>query len=236
MNSVTRLQKIRESERKSHIETYSNEVLYQEGSWLRKPIKTVLELLPLFEGYEELRVLDLGCGVGRNCLAIAEHFKDISCVVECVDILELAIEKLQENAEAQGVAESVKGIVAPIEEYQIVENSYDLVLAVSALEHIDTQESFQKKLQEICHGMRKGGVVCLVINSDVTETDKATGQNLEPQFEVNFSTGELQTLLQESFVGWEILKSTVRSQQYDIPRECGLSELKTVVVTYVARK
>lgn len=58
----SRLQQIRESERKSHIETYSNEAMYQEGSWLRKPIKTVLDVLPVFEGYEELTVLDLGCG------------------------------------------------------------------------------------------------------------------------------------------------------------------------------
>lgn len=236
MNNNTRLQQIRESERKSHIETYSNEALYQEGSWLRKPIKTVLELLPLFEGYEELTVLDLGCGVGRNCLAIAERFKDIPCTVECVDILELAIEKLQENAQAQGVAEPIKGIVTPIEEYPIEAEKYDLVLAVSALEHIDTRESFQKKLVEIRDGMRKGGVVCLVINSNVTETDKETGEKMEPQFEVNLPTLELQVLFQETFRGWEVLKEMVRSQQYDIPRESGLSELKTDVVTFVARK
>ncbi len=236
MNNTTRLQQIRESERKSHIETYSNEALYQEGSWLRKPIKTVQDILSLFEGYEELTVLDLGCGVGRNCLAIAERFKDIPCTIECVDILELAIEKLQENAQAQGVAESIKGIVAPIEEYPLEEEKYDLVLAVSALEHIDTRDSFEKKLKEIRHGMRKGGVVCLVINSNVTETEKVTGKKLEPQFEVNLPTQELQALLQETFKVWKILKETIRSQQYDIPRECGLSELKTDVVTFVARK
>ena len=190
----------------------------------------------MFEGYEELNVLDLGCGVGRNCLTIAEHFKDISCTIECVDILELAIEKLQENAKTQGVADSIKGIVASIEEYPLEEEKYDLVLAVSALEHIDTRDSFQKKLGEIRHGMRKGGVVCLVINSNVTEMDKATGEQLEPQFEVNLPIQDLQALLRKGFTGWEILKSTVRSQQYDIPRECGLSELRTDVVTFVARK
>lgn len=236
MNSVTELQKIRESEQRSLIETYSNEVLYQEGSWLRKPIKTVLDILPLFDGYEELRVLDLGCGVGRNCLTIAERFKQIPCVVECVDILEFAIEKLRENAEAQGVTDAIKGMVAPIEGYPIEAEKYDLVLAVSALEHVDTQESFQKKLMEIRHGIRSGGVVCLVINSNVTETDKATGEKLESQFEINLPIGKLQARLQESFAGWEVLKSTVRSQQYDIPREGGLSELKTDVVTFVARK
>lgn len=232
----SRLQQIRESERKSHIETYSNEALYQEDSWLRKPIKTVLDVLPIFEGYEEITVLDLGCGVGRNCLTIAEYFKEIPCGIECVDILELAIEKLKENAKVRGVENAIKGVVAPIEEYSIEAEKYDLVLAVSALEHIDTQESFEKKLVEICNGIRKGGVVCLVINSEVTEQEKATGEAWEPQFEVNFSTRKLQELLQDSFVGWEILKETVRRQSYDIPRERGTSELRTNVVTFVARK
>lgn len=44
MSEETRLESIRESERKSHIEMYSNEELYKEGSWLSKPIKTVLLL------------------------------------------------------------------------------------------------------------------------------------------------------------------------------------------------
>lgn len=232
----TRLQRIRESERQSHIETYTNEALYQEGSWLRKPIKTVLDILPLFEKYKELTVLDLGCGVGRNCLSIAEYFREIPCRVECVDILELAIEKLEENAGKQGVAEAIKGIMAPIEDYPIKADKYDLILAVSALEHIDTRESFEKKLAEISRGIRKGGVVCLVMNSEVTEQDKITGKALEPQFEVNLPTEEVQSLLQENFAGWEVLKETVRGQQYDIPRECGLSELRTNVVTFVGRK
>ncbi|MDE5894233.1 MAG: hypothetical protein K2H45_15065 [Acetatifactor sp.] len=49
-----RLEQIRSSERKSHTEIYTSRELYQEGSWLRKPIKTVMELMPLFQDYREL--------------------------------------------------------------------------------------------------------------------------------------------------------------------------------------
>ncbi len=66
-----RLTRIRESERLSHIETYSRENLYDKNSWLQKPIKTVRELIPLFSNYKELRVLDLGCGIGCNSICIA---------------------------------------------------------------------------------------------------------------------------------------------------------------------
>lgn len=55
MNYENRLKQIRESEKQSHIEMYSNSELYKEGSWLRKPIKTVLDIIPLFNDYSDLR-------------------------------------------------------------------------------------------------------------------------------------------------------------------------------------
>jgi len=230
------IQSIRESERKSHEELYSGEELYKEGSWLNKPIKTVTELFSLFEGYKEFRALDLGSGVGRNSIAIAKHFQNISCRVDCVDILELAIEKLLENAKRFGVEEYIRGMVCPIEEFEILPNTYDLILAVSALEHIDSKESFAKKLKEIRDGIKQNGIVCLVINSEVEEKNKETGEALFPQFEVNLRTDELQAVLQETFVDWEVIKSTVREQQYDIPREGCISELSTNVVTCLVRR
>ena len=139
---------------------YSNSELYKEGSWLRKPIKTILDIIPLFADTPELNVLDLGCGVGRNCIAIAQHFKTIPCKIDCVDILNLAIEKLYDNAKELGVASSINGIVDTIENFPIKENKYDLIIAVSALEHIDSEQSFlsdlfsllpHSKPQQLCH-------------------------------------------------------------------------------------
>lgn len=236
VENLVNLQSIRESERHSHIELYSSEELYKEGSWLSKPIKTVTDLFPLFEGYKGLHALDLGCGVGRNSIAIAKHFFGIPCRVDCVDILELAIEKLEENAKKFGVGACINGIVCPIEDYNIEDCSYDLIVAVSALEHIDSEKSFVRKLEEMQAGLKLQGVVCLVVNSEVKEQDKETKESLPPQFEVNLPTEELQELLQKTFSGWEVLKSTVREQKYDIPREGCMSELTTNVVTFVARK
>lgn len=231
-----RLKQIRDSERKSHTEIYTSRELYQEGSWLQRPIKTVMDLMPLFQDYQKLHVLDLGCGVGRNCIAIARHYPDIPCAIDCVNILDLAIDKLLANAEKYGVSSCIQGVVCPIEKYSVRENHYDLVLAISALEHIDSQESFVRKLQEIHAGIRKDGVVCLVINSQVREKDKSTGVDMPAQFEVNLPTEELQELLQHIFSDWTVLKSAVQSQQYDIPREQGMRKLHTNVVSFVAKK
>ena len=231
-----RIKAIRESEKRSHIEMYSNEELYKTDSWLRKPIKTIIELMPLFEAYKQLKVLDLGCGVGRNCISIAKLYDHIDCMIECVDILPLAIEKLYSNAKEYGVADNIHGAVSTIEDYTIKDGYFDLVIAVSALEHVAEERNFVAKLNEIRDGVRENGIACLVINSDVHEYSKATGEPQAAQFEVNLPTTELQGILSSVFAGWSILKSSVREQRYDIPRENGISDLTTSVVTYVVRK
>lgn len=230
------IDKIREAEKASHIEIYSTAKLFESGSWLQKPVKTMLDILPLFENYTKLNVLDLGCGVGRNCIPIAQKFKNIECRIDCVDILDFAIEELKKNSIEYGVEASVNGIVSSIDDFPIEKNNYDFTLAVSALEHIDSEESFESKLKEIQAGTRKNGVICMIINSEVTEKNKETGKTLVPQFEVNLKTSELSEMLKNIFTGWEVLKQTVVSQRYDIPRENCTADLSTNVVTFVARK
>lgn len=234
MNS--RLKQIRQAEKESHEEVYSSCQLYEEGSWLQKPIKTVLELVSEFEEYETIKILDLGGGIGRNCIPFARQYSDRNCSIECVDILDMAIQKLEENGEHYKVGDCIKGIVSTIEDYKISPNKYDLIMAISALEHIDSEESFCNKLVEIREGIKQNGIICLVMNSNVTERDKKTGEILPPQFEVNLSTQALKELLQECFLGWKIMKVTESSQNYDIPRGNGIVELHTNVVTYVVRK
>lgn len=231
-----RLAHIRANEKMSHVAIYTNEKLYQSNTWLRKPIKTVQDICPLFNRYDKLQVLDLGCGIGRNSIYIAEKFKNINCTVECVDLLEVAIEKLRQNAKEHNVSSHIIGIVKSIEEYDISVNAFDFIMAISALEHIDTEQSFIKKLFEIKNGLRKDGIVCLVINSDIKEINLDTQENLDAQFEVNLSTEKIQEYLNDIFSGWNILKYSVSKQEYDIPRDSIISHLYTKVVTYVARK
>ena len=231
-----RLNHIRHAEAASHTQAYTSHALFSPGSWLAKPVKTVMELLPLFEGYTQFAALDLGSGVGRNCIPVAQHFSGIPCRVDCVDILELAIAKLNENALQYGVEHCIRGIVSSIDDYEIDADSYNFIMAISALEHIASQSAFKKKLAEIREGLRPGGIACLIVNSGVVERDKATGQELPPQFEVNLPTSQMQDLLENTFAGWQVIKHTIVHQKYDIPRENGTADLETDVVTYVVRK
>lgn len=231
---MTELTRIRDAERDSHLKTYSHTVLFEKGSWLEKPIRAVTDLFPCMDQYKKLRILDLGSGIGRNSIPLAQRYPD--CKIECVDILEYAIERLNVYSEKYRVSQNIEGIVTPLEKYVIRGNSYHLIMAVSALEHIDCEASFLEKLKEIRDGVRQGGFVCLVINSQVTEVDKETGDPLVPQFEVNLSTENMKQILGEIFKDWEFLKFKVSSQRYDIPRGNRTADLSTNVVTLVAKK
>ena len=230
-----RLCRIRQNEAASHTEVYTHEKLYASDTWLKKPIKTVQDIMPSFFGYNELHVLDLGCGVGRNSIYIAESFQSGTCIIDCVDILDVAIEILKKNALEHNVSDRINGITTPIEEFAIPTAEYDLILAVSALEHIDTKQHFIDKLHEIAHGIKKNGLVCLVINSDITEVDAETGASLEPNFEVNLKSDQIMTYLDGIFEGWTVVKKTVVAQEYEIPRDNRTSQLSSKVISFVAQ-
>lgn len=229
----TRITRIRAAEEKSHTQVYLSEPLFGGSSWLKKPVRTVMELLEAFQGRECLRVLDLGCGVGRNSIPVARRFAD--CRVDCVDILEVAIERLNGYAEEYGVASQICGMVAPLEAFPIEKDAYDLVLGISALEHICSEAAFWETVERIAAGVRTGGAVCFVINSGITEADAATGEPLEPQFEVNLSTEALKAGLERIFAGWTVLKVSESRQTYEIPRD-GMAVLTSNVLTWAAKK
>ena len=232
----TKNKQIRENECLSHTEIYTKEKLYDTDTWLKKPIKTIQEIVQLFSEYQELRILDLGCGVGRNSIFLAEKLgEEKACRIDCVDILDIAIDKLNQYSLEYGVSHNINGIVSSIEDFIIQENNYDLILVISALEHIDGEESFARKLEEIKNGLKKNGIVCFVINSNVKEINTETLEEIEPQFEVNLCSEKIQEYLDKSFSGFEIIKKNVVAQKYNIPRGSITSRITTDVITFVAK-
>lgn len=231
-----RLDAIRRAEAFSHTEAYSNLELFEPGSWLSKPVKTIMDMMPYFENHQQFRGLDLGCGIGRNCIPVIQKLQGIPCQMDCVDILEFAIEKLQENAVKYHVEQSVNGIVSAVDAYEIAENRYDLILAVSVLEHLDSEKMLLRKLRQIKAGLRAGGIACFVVNTGIEEHDKATKTQRPVRFEINMDTGKLEMLLNEVFSDFDILKKTIVHYKYDTYRESGITELDTDVLTFAARK
>lgn len=234
--SDDRILNIRRAEAFSHTEAYTNLALFKSGSWLSKPVKSVMDLIPYFDSYSAFHGLDLGCGVGRNCIPVLRLLRKIPCRMDCVDILSLAIDKLRENAEKYDVLQAIQPIVSPVDTYPIKETEYDLILGISVLEHLDSPDTMVRKLVEIKDGLRPGGIACFVVNTAIKEHEKTTGHPMPVQFEINLQTDRMERILDEVFSGFETLKHSVIHYQYDTYRESGIVVLDTDVLTFAVRK
>ena len=231
---MSRLEEIRRAEAQSHTAAYESLELYAPGSWLSKPVRALEALLPHYAEKRGLRVLDLGSGVGRNAIACAQGWE--GCTVECVDILPMAIEKLQENAVHFGVSGQIMGIAAPVDSFLVERNGYDIILAASVLEHLDAKESAIRKMREIADGVRPGGAAMILMNTGVKEWDADTGEMLDAQFEVNIPPEEVRALLAEFFRGWEVLWDKCIHYEYPVPRGERVAVISSEVVTFTARR
>ncbi|EEK59120.1 hypothetical protein bcere0005_51380 [Bacillus cereus 172560W] len=112
-----------------------------------------------FEGQNNLQVLDLGSGIGRNSIPIAQIIKNYNGTVTCVDLLDSALTKLQTYSKEHDVFEVIKTEQTEIENYHIDSNAYDYIVAVSSLEHVKSKEDFKKVL----HSMKQGTKTAVLI-------------------------------------------------------------------------
>ncbi|MDQ0088501.1 2-polyprenyl-3-methyl-5-hydroxy-6-metoxy-1,4-benzoquinol methylase [Paenibacillus anaericanus] len=233
---MDRIAIIRTEEKKYHDLCYENYKLFEPGSWLHKPVKTVMDLMEEFNGQQNLNVLDLGCGIGRNSIPIAETLKNRNGKVVCVDLLVSAIEKLQENSERFEVQQYIETVQSDIEYFHIAEDEYDVIIAVSALEHVSSEEALERKLHEMALGTKPNGMNCIIINSNIREIERDSNVDLEPMFEVNLATDNMLELLDRQYEGWAIQTRLVKQLEYDIYRDEQLVNLITDCITFVVKK
>ncbi|PFW91271.1 SAM-dependent methyltransferase [Bacillus pseudomycoides] len=233
---MNRIEFIRKEEKKYHDYCYDNYKLFEEGSWLHKPVKTVIDLIPLFKGKNDLSVLDLGSGVGRNSIPLAQAIKESGGKVVCVDLLDSALQKLNEYSEEYEVKEIIQTEKADIGNYDIKPNNFDFIVAVSSLEHVQSEEQFEKVIQRMADGTKYNGINCIIVNSEVEEINMNTNEKLNALMEINIPTEEMMNKLRKIYNGWEVLNIIIKPLEYKIIRNENPVLLKTNAITYVVRK
>ncbi|ENQ3079819.1 class I SAM-dependent methyltransferase [Bacillus cereus] len=231
---MSRIQHIRQKEKEYHEHCYANHKLFEEGSWLYKPVSGVMEMMNVFQDQQSVRVLDLGCGVGKNSIPIAQRME--AGKVVCVDLLSLALHRLQQYSYDYDVAGRIQTVESTIEDYSIRADEYDYIVAVSSLEHVSSKTALEKVLHNMNSGTKENGVNYIVINSSVEEIDMNTYERLDPLFEVNLSSEEMLCILRNVYIGWEELHVVIKPLEYRIIRDKQPVLLKTNAITFCVRK
>ncbi|EJQ44416.1 hypothetical protein IEE_02606 [Bacillus cereus BAG5X1-1] len=233
---MNRIDYIRQEEKKYHDLCYEQYKLFEAGSWLYKPVKTVMDMLNYFEGQKDLHILDLGSGVGRNSIPIAQKIMNSGGTVTCVDLLDSALTKLQVYSKEQGVFEYIKTEQSALEDYYISSNSYNYIIAVSSLEHVKSIEDLKKVLHSMKNGTKSGGINCLIVNSNIQEIDLETNQELDALIEINLSTEEMIRTLKDVYSEWQEVKVEIKNLTYNIIRNGTHIQLNTNAITFVVQK
>lgn len=72
---MNRINYIRQAEKKYHDLCYEQYKLFETGSWLYKPVKTVMDLMDHFEGQNNLQVLDLALVLEEIAFPLHNRYK-----------------------------------------------------------------------------------------------------------------------------------------------------------------
>lgn len=232
---MDRIAKIRLEEKLYHDHCYEKFALFEKGSWLYKPVQTVLNIIPYFKGVEPLEVLDLGAGIGRNSIPVAEAISIGRGSVTCVDLLDSAIDKLRKYSKIYRVEDRIKAVKQDIATYPIYPNTYDFIIAVSSLEHVRTESELDQVLFRMVGGTKPNGINCIIINSEVKEMDIQSRSHLEAQMEVNLSTVDMTNKLKKVYKSWSVVKQVVKPLEYTIERQGKPVLMTTNAITYVVK-
>ena len=169
-------------------------------------------MLKLVEEYfgekKNIRILDLGCGVGRNAIPIAKIIGPNGGRVTCIDVLEIAIEKLKENSEECGVSNYIESEVKEVEKFSIKRDYFDLVLSFSVLEHgVSSEDSFFEVIRNIKDGTKSGGLNYLGITTNLEELDAKTFEKLPKDIVYDASSEKAKSDLEDIYKDWKIIST-----------------------------
>ena len=134
------------------IEVWDKKWETDEGraDWL-EPEPDVIALLPELQARGTRTALDLGCGVGRHALLLAEH----GLVVEAIDGSATGLAVARETAQARGIALGMRQGNADALPFD--NGSFDFVLSWNVIHH-GTLGDVGRRLAEIWRVMKPGAL------------------------------------------------------------------------------
>ena len=163
-----------------------------EYYWGLEPAPFLDELLEIHGGCpSELKVLDIGCGEGKDAVYMAER----GCKVTAFDITESGIRKTKLLAAKKGI--KLNAFVADINDFDI-EDKFDIVYSTGTIQYLfdNNIDSFFEKIKSI---VNVGGYVYFNVFVDKPFLELPPDWDKEEKM---WKTGDLF----KHFADWEICK------------------------------
>ncbi len=219
-----------------HREYYSAHELFQPGTWIEKPNSALMEIGEKLTDRQKSTLLDLGSGVGRNAIPLAQLLSQTTTTIDCVDIVDVAIEKLKDNAARYQVGHIINPIFGNVAEFSIALAKYDFVMAMSVLEHAVQSDQFESIIKRIQAGTKVEGFNCLSITTDLTERDSETGKSITPLISTAISSQACEALLRDLYQGWEIQRLGFSNFSQRLQREQQMVDWSADYCLFVAKR
>ena len=156
--------------------------------------------------------------------------------VTCVDVLDIAIEKLRQNAKKYRVADYIEAEVAEVERFFIQKNYFDLVLSFSVLEHgVSNEDAFFKVIGDIKNGTKKGGFNYLGITTNLEELDAKTLRKLPKDIVYDASFEKARSDLEDVYKDWEIISSGKSFYKEEYTKNGGMIIWQNDFLTFITK-
>ncbi len=127
-------------------------ILDQLPDWLRKPVPFIADSTSLFKEYGTQRILDLGCGVGRNSIYLGkEGFNVVG-----LDTSRSALKKTKARSRIERTP-NVTVLRASMTQLPFIKQTFHAVVSVSVIHHA-LKKDIQKTILEIHTVLKDNGI------------------------------------------------------------------------------
>jgi tellurite methyltransferase len=217
-----------------HESFYAESELFAPGTWLHRPAQFVLRSLDHVHPERPIIAVDLGCGVGRHTIPIAQALPAGSHVVG-VDLLPIAAESLRRNCTTFGVESVVHPVVADLDRFGLATDSVDLLVACSSLEHVTDFAALERLIADVQRATRVGGLHCVMLGTDRRELDRR-GRPRPALVEFHLDSRTGRSILDRMYVGWLWIDNSAEVLRVDEERDGERYKLETTYLKLLARR
>lgn len=165
---------------------------YLNRAYSEWEIHTVIKSLPNLRG---LTVLDLGCGVGRVTVPLAQQ----GALVTAFDISDDMLAACRRHAAAAGISDQITYEKGSANALPFPDQNFDVVVCLGVLEHLPPPVR-QATLQHVIRVVRQPGWVSVVVNNTESRfLTKVTRYQMQEQQENGYFVGLVGRVSIESF-------------------------------------